>query len=276
MTEIVTTFARKQWEEYGKFCLPTWRDNLPQGLTVHAYVEDLGFPMEANLASRFQFTDLYTASPECAAFVARWRNDPSANGENGGWQFDAVRFCRKVYAQAAHAKVTKDRYMIWLDADVLIHKPMPKGFFEALLNPDHDMVYLGRQAYHTETGFILYDLESHYIGQFLKRLQDYYDKGMVFCLNQSHDCAVWDQVRMLMEAEKDRLTGRPKINPRSISPEFTPSGATHVFINCPLGEYMDHLKGESRKVRGHSHRSDLYTEQSGEWWQMVKDARKWQ
>ena len=43
----------------------------------------------------------------------------------------------------------------------------------------------------------------------------------------------------------------------------------HVFINSPLGAYMDHLKG-ARKVVGRSKRTDIYRPHKNNYWDKIK------
>ena len=43
----------------------------------------------------------------------------------------------------------------------------------------------------------------------------------------------------------------------------------HVFINSPLGAYMDHLKGP-RKLDGRSKRKDIYRPHKNDYWDKIK------
>ena len=56
-----------------------------------------------------------------------------------------------------------------------------------------------------------------------------------------------------------------------------PDASGHVFINSPLGAYMDHLKG-FRKELGRSNKSDLQGNWShtAEWWNDMKQVSKQQ
>ena len=113
------------------------------------------------------------------------------------------------------------------------------------------MSYLGRTNFpperpYTETGFLGFNLKHSQFKQFINRMVEVYCSGEIFSFVEWHDCWVYDHVRKEFE-EKN-------INFKNISgPIF--EKLAHPFVNCNLGKFFDHLKGD-RKKSGSSYNED--------------------
>lgn len=88
--------------------------------------------------------------------------------------------------------------------------------------------------------------------------QLYLDDSL-FELPEWHDSFVYDVIRKTFE---DTL---PDFKTHNITANDPPSD--HPFINSVLGQYMDHLKGDSRKEQGKSFGDDLMQERQEDYWQ---------
>ena len=113
------------------------------------------------------------------------------------------------------------------------------------------MSYLGRTHFppgrpYSECGFLGFNLKHEEFKRFINRMVEVYSSGEIFSYVEWHDSWIWDQIRQEFE-EKN-------INFKNISgPIF--EKLEHPFVNCNLGKFFDHLKG-NRKNTGSSHKED--------------------
>ena len=87
------------------------------------------------------------------------------------------------------------------------------------------------------------------------------EKG-IFTLEEWHDSYVFDVV----------LKRHKQTFPQSPIKDFSGhliSGEGHPLINCELGAYFDHLKGDSRKAKGQSLSKDLKVKRVEPYWKTV-------
>jgi len=103
------------------------------------------------------------------------------------YQYNAGRFCRKVYAQIDAAK-GENGWLYWLDADIEFEQPLK------FPQEDTFLLYLGREKPHTCTSFVGFNLDHHASRQFWEVYRNFYDYGLVFTLPEWHDCAVLDEI----------------------------------------------------------------------------------
>jgi hypothetical protein len=147
--------------------------------------------------------------------------------------FDAQRFCHKVYAQL-DAFESNHRYVVWLDADVVVKKKWGQKFIKTIL--DGQMcAFLGRNQSYTETGFIAFDTHHPDFPEFKKRYREWYDKRYLFMLPYWIDCLAFD-------ASKHELSQK-NLTPNAL-------GMADVFSQSILKDYMEHDKGMRKHRRG--------------------------
>ena len=166
--------------------------------------------------------------------VPGWKEFVEATNhiEPEAYIFDAQRFCHKVYAQL-DAFESGHRYVVWLDADVVVTKRFGEKFIKILL--DGQMcAFLGRRSSYTETGFIAFDTHHPDFQEFKKRYREWYDKRYLFMLPYWIDCLAFD-------ASKHGLSGK------NLTPEAF--GAVDVFSQSILKDYMEHDKGKLKHGR---------------------------
>jgi hypothetical protein len=145
--------------------------------------------------------------------------------------FDIKRFSHKVYAQL-DAFESNHRYIVWLDADVIITGELKQYFLKKLVK-GYLCAYLGRQDCYTETGFIIFDTKHEDFPEFKRRYRAMYDDGELFLQNNWTDCLAFDASRKGLMA-------------RNLTPEVR--GMVDVFSQSPLNDVMTHDKG-LRKYR---------------------------
>ena len=216
---------------------------------------------------RITWIDLHDAEKNLVNFKNRHKSDPVANGKlesipggvtrlpelqelggadknNESFLWDAVRFSNKVFCIINAVKNSSEYdYVVWLDADTFIFKPMPIGFLANLLQPDTMLTYLGRDTIYPECGFVGYNLKHRETQNFINDWKKLYTTGNIFQLDEWHDSAVfWHLVKIYLE-ERTVIVN-------DIGYKKGVEGH-HVFINSDLGNYIDHMKG-NRKQKGFS------------------------
>lgn len=148
------------------------------------------------------------------------------------YRFHVCKFSHKVFAlmgAANHCVQTKHDVLIWLDADVITHKPITHEILESELLPQDGQIvsYLGRKdAPHSECGFVGYDLANggH---SFIQQMYDYYVTDKVLTLAGWTDCDVFDEALKHCKG-------------RNLSEGLE---GWHVWPASPLGKYTEHRKG---------------------------------
>ena len=149
----------------------------------------------------------------------------------------------------------KNEDIVWIDADTYTHKSFSNLFLESLLPRDTMLTYLGRekesQAIYPECGFVGYNLKHPEIQNFINDWEKLYSTDEIFNLLEWHDSAVLWHLSKKYIAEKNI-----KIN--DIGHGAGASGH-HVFVNSKLGIYIDHFKGEKRKIARRSAKDDFKT-----------------
>lgn len=193
-----------------------------------------------------------TIGAECtglADFIDRHKANQAAHGREArpGWRHqerlkgysfrtDACKFALQLFIPEAAAKHLPDGdILVWFDADVVTFKGVPEGFVESLIG-DADVCYLGRAGTHSEIGFWAVRL-SPLTRQFLSAMPDLYRSDRIFELREWHSAFVFDHVRKQMGMKERNLT---------------PRGRNHVWMQSPLAQFTDHLKGAKRKALGRS------------------------
>lgn len=244
MVTVVTGWTGSNYDYLGNQFIETfkkhWRDtrlivfrDSPNKTTPYEYSlwdECLGLP---------EFVGRHRGNPvHCGKRVGdakRWK--PREYGAGYSFRFDAVRFAPQMFMPEAAAQYLEDgEILAWFDADVVTFKDIPDNFIESLIG-DSDIVYLGREPKHSEIGFWAVRLSPETRG-FLDALASVYVSDRVFDLDEWHSAYVFDAVRKMTEFAIPSLQSK----------DLTPGGRGHVWFQCVLGNYTDHLKGNRKKV----------------------------
>jgi hypothetical protein len=283
---VVTTCNRSGYEQYGRRMVETFDRFWPKDVKLFLYAE--GFRPDRP-SERIIPVDLLEACPGLVAFKERHRDRPRAHGKEQqgvrlrlevrrhkqerwpryklkllrvpwgmGYRWDAVRFSHKSFAVFdARLRCAAD-ILCWLDGDTVVFDNLPRRFLEELLPPKYLLSCLKRPTF-SECGFVAYNLRHPRIGDFFTEFERLYTSDALFTEKEYHDSWLFDVVRKRFERRGcqtfDIAGGQ---------------GATagHVFINSPLGRYMDHLKGD-RSTVGASRPTDLIAPRSEPYWRLV-------
>lgn len=249
---VVTSCSAKGWAEYGREFVETFLRNWPADVDLHLVSEDDIFrgavPVEMQTVL---FWSLWPSSRMAETFAYRHLNNARAHGTvriNGdrGWsqkktqrgynfRYDAYRFAKKVFAiEVVASRVGRGR-LFWVDADVRTFNTVPRDLLEKVLPNDYALSCLDRgSSYHSECGFVGYNLDHDLTLPFIREFAALYASDQVFGLGEWHDSWVFDWLR--------RKTNVPTF-------AIPHNSRHHPFVNSDLGHCMDHLKG-ARKDKG--------------------------
>jgi len=193
--KCVTSFSPKGYEKVGKRFLETYTEH--HDVPIDVYIEepcDFEHPLVT-------YKELYLV-PGCVEFLKGCRFPIQHGMQLDGtrlYQYDAARFSRKVYAQIGAAKDATG-WLYWLDADIEFHGPIQ------FPQKDTFLLYLGRTQPHTCTSFVGFNLDHEASESFWELYQAFYDHGLVFTLDEWHDCAVLDTIRKSADLPGINLT----------------------------------------------------------------------
>tara|TARA_Y100000310_G_scaffold334512_1_gene414486 strand:- start:792 stop:1634 length:843 start_codon:yes stop_codon:yes gene_type:complete len=252
MITIVTGWSPGGWNDYARNFMETFAKNWHDEVTVMAYVEEfVNFDLDGH--RHFEQYLIQDIAP-MTRFLEKYKLDEFAKGTRQkpgyawkqkcinrkyNFRFDAVKFCRiPFYVRDAASRVSNG-IMVWLDADMVVFKEVPDGFVKSLFpKKTTSCVYLGRRGYHTECGFTGFRLPQ--ARGLINEWAEFYEKGYVFTLKEWHNSFVFDHIRV--NHERKGLSCH----------NMTPGGTRHVWFQSEVGKYLDHLKGDRRKVAGFS------------------------
>ena len=250
MLAVVTTFFQEYYDQFGRQCVESVLRHWPLDIELHIYAEDCDVPA----TDRTFVHDLHASCPKLVDFK-RAHGGPVRFQDD--YRKDATRFANKVFAvlhACSHLDADK---LFWLDADTVAFADIPEDFLHRCLPEDCYTSCLLRDRMHTECSFVGYDLQHPVHSAFMEHWESYYTTGKVFDLPEWHDCATYDATRQLFEQQ-----GRIKTH--NLSGQF--GHLMHPFVNSELGQYMDHLKGPSRKQHGRSLDVDLAVPRTENYW----------
>ena len=274
MTTIsfVSTFHKPVLDLYGQRFVDSFSKNIDKNIKLYLYAEDC-VPVIND--DRIVLLDQKKELPKLVAFKEHWKNDPKANGippadikarRPKDWhkefKWHAIRFANKVYAVFDAAQRCDTDWLIWLDADTFVHSP---ATYNDLLRftPDRAwMSYLGRGKKWPECGFYGINLKTETGQEFLKRFEQVYEdaENGIFKMEEWHDSFVFEEVRKEIQAKHSAV---PFLN---ISGDVI-NGEGHPFINCDLGKYFDHLKGDRKELGKSTKPRDLVIKRNESYWQ---------
>ncbi len=236
----VTTMNEAGWRESGRRMAKNFIERWPAEASLTIYAE--GFRPDVDGVTVKQLP----------AWLSEFKKEngatPSRNGRHYGrysFKFDAVKFSHKVAALTDFGLTLNDGVMIWMDADTLTHANVTAPWL-ANLFPEKVtgyMAWLDRSNNAPECGFVMFRCGHGHHRKFMERFRDVYASGEVFKMAETHDSFVLQQ--LAMQAVREGKFPAP----HSLSGNAR--NWHHPFVAGPLGERLDHMKGD-RKIQGRS------------------------
>lgn len=229
----ITTFSDTGYDLYGKAFIESFK-NWPGKLIVYTE-KPLNISTDNVLEQNFFDID------PTQVFYKYIQTIPKAKGvtEKGyNYNFDLWKFSRKVFAQWDVLRNHKGK-VFWLDADIIIKKPIPEDFLIDLFNKK-GIVSFFRPGFHSETGIVGFDTENPGFDDFLNLYIGYLKSGQVFNLSRWHDCTILDESILQSQITTEDLSvGWVRKDKYKLSD-------LEVFHKSVLAEYMEHLKGSNK------------------------------
>lgn len=241
---VVTTFSESGYRCYGKRFLYSLLKHSDVAIT--AYHEQETEHTDDAVEWRALAADL-----DWARFVGTHGKDPDKVGSPRDFNSQSIKFCHKVFAVTDAAFRAKTEWLVWIDADVLVHA---KPDWAAALPYDKSLAYLGRELIRkedwvinkvwrpicTETGFVGYRLTDGRVLDLLADMRKVYTSGELYTWPKTdwHDAKVFDVCRERSRVPQDRW--------HSLS-----AGVkwTDVWQHTVLGRWSSHQKGPRRKAQ---------------------------
>lgn len=242
---IISTFPNNCWDVYAKQAMQSWAKHLPQEIPVMVSLDDdaLGAELKATLRPQDAISCGWTK--EHKEFVERNKGKDHPTD----YRKQAVRFCHKVFAikqaldavsQSKAAGETVPRYLIWIDADVVINRPVTMDEIRQCLPKDGDAVaYLGRKDWdHSECGWLAFDLDNS-AELVIANAVNTYVSDAIFNLEQWHDSWVFDR----LHAQFNGNQAGAWTNLTADKPGMD------IWPHSPMGKWSTHYKGPSAKQK---------------------------
>ena len=251
---IVTSFSPEGYDLYGQRFIESYRDTGNEQKLV-VYVEGQDQLEKVAMAS----PDVIVRDLLAVRGVGTMLDEMGKNKYMRGmtetpdgqefhtWRLDAFRYSRKVFA--FHHAITEemdhdgDRYLFWVDADVVFKSRLPDEMGKILMPMENGLCYLGRAKMHSETGFVGVDTKKPRLNHFLATYWGLYATGAFSHLREWHDCYVFDVARILSCIQAHDLT--------------TDHDSLYPWDTSVLSQWMEHHKGPARK-------HDVYGGEDGE------------
>jgi hypothetical protein len=244
--EVITTYNKKYYDICGKKMIETFIKYWPKDVHLYAYWQQ---QMPEIFADNVHYIDLYEQNPHLQRFVFDNQLDEEKNGKiNGEYDFqrDGVKFSHKVFAQTHRIKHTTADVLLYLDADTYTHTEPNLDYLDSIMPEDHLCTYFGRPRLYDETGFYMHNAKHYKAIVWADALEKIYTEGELWTYPLQVDCYT-------MYAGRQKFKDQKQLD---LVEHHGGLGKKHPFVNSPLGEFLDHLKGD-RKELGHSRQSDF-------------------
>jgi len=272
---VVTTFNKDGLDLYGQRFLNSFAQNIDKEIKLICYAEKCQpkNPSPKNIL----ILDQEEALPELVRFKKTWGNVPMATGTcpwpskrpkdyHKTFKWDAIRFSNKVYAVFDACNRAED-WCVWIDADSYIHSPWSHAEFGSVLPDNAWLTYVGRgksSATWPECGFYGLKVADAKCKQFVANFRYMYENANIgiFKLEEWHDSYVFGHV---LDKFKQMYPDIHDYTKDINLPIARTGGGGHPLINTILGKWLDHMKGDRKKL-GKSKKSDLVQSRNESYW----------
>ena len=248
----VTTFnaASHPW---GATMLSSAIINLPEEVKISGIVERSDLVSVPNqYKTRMELLEFEDSCPTFKKFTD---NIPETVKERAkkSFRFDVARFAHKIFAISSVYNRMNEDILIWMDADISVHKKLPLSALDHWLPEPHLFSYLGRhhlandpafsKTSYPECGYMMF--RRHQATKaFIDKLINIYVTNLFENHTEWHDSYLIHDT--LQELQVTDQTFGFDICSLGLIPL---TKKDHVFIASVLGGYMDHFKGNRKANR---------------------------
>ncbi len=236
---IITTFPNSSWEVYSKKMLQSFQQGFPAEIPLLVALDDDLLLPDVQRLVRPQDAVAIGWGKEHTEFVARnkGKDDPQ------NYRKMPVRFCHKVFTlaraldtamQQKKAGEVSPRYLLWMDADVILSRPVTiRDIEECLPKEGCAAATLQRKDWpHSECGWVAFDLENGG-DKIIVEMFKVYVNDTVLQQQEQHDSWIFDQVVKALGLKVTNLT-----------PDVP---GLDVWQLSPMGKWSRHYKGPMAK-----------------------------
>lgn len=204
----------------------------------HEFRKEFLDSVKNNFSNRVVWLNLHETVPELSTWIDKWKDHSKANGlGKGAWRDYAIKWAHKTFAYFHRCQEQKSDWVIWLDSDALLFKPVDENFLKVICDNKFAISYLGRKGNYSECGFLSFNLNNPITLDFIQKFQDLYYSGDFTKVSETHDSFLFDAVRidkfmhcaeLFNDLNKDSKTDK---NP---------------FGNSKIGSHFWHGKGANK------------------------------
>jgi hypothetical protein len=175
---VITSFNDYYYNLIGKYCVSSFLKNWPNEINLTCYVEDCKLEDHERI-EEIPFSDL---SPTYFEF------------QQSKFKDRVKTFAKKGYS-IIHAmeNIECDR-LIWIDADVITHKPMSFDFIDTICSDSDLATFMGvvhekenKRYFSCESSFFILNKRHNHFTDFRKRYREYYDDKITDNLRRFYD-----------------------------------------------------------------------------------------
>lgn len=232
MYNVLTSFNEKYWLEIARNNVMLLDAHWPRNYQINLYHQ---LSQIEEISPRVKWHDLYETCPELPAFSKKYKDEIKANGANGtNFRLNAIKFCHKTFAVWRQAKIQSSGWLIWLDCDAIIKKPINDQFLKTVCPDSYAISFMGRPGKYSECGFMGFNLDRPETRQFLSEWEDLYLSGKFLELPETHDSWTFDWIRKQKPSELFF-----NVNSAAITNK-------NPFSQSLLGPYIAHAKGADK------------------------------
>lgn len=253
---VVMTCNEAGWDQYGRRCVSAFLRHWGAPLSVYTENFSLGSLAGANAIQAQDlmaidwirnFKDRYSDRELCVG-----KREPHA-------RWAAVSWAHAVAATIDGCERHPGKIVIRLDADVFTHEDVTEQWLDGLFDQECALGLLMRSVEsgcdYPEMGFGMFNTKHPALATIIQRWKALYVSGGILKLDG------WTDAHALLAS----LVG---MEPSRLICSLSGTGVSHPhpFINGPLGQRMDHMKGPRRKLAGKSDVSDLSKPRGEAYW----------
>lgn len=199
----------------------------PANSYLKIYAEDITADIPKDIKLKY-----YDWNISCKHDWLKFKNKTSDN--------KSVKFAKKGFAFLHALKTTNEKYIIWIDADILLLKHIDSKFIKNTIKDNliglFDHSYLDLDGHSAESGYVILNTQHSNYKNFVNLYEQYYT-----CDTKPNGITHWydGQVCMLAAHHFNEVYNLS---------DMRYNNSTHTPLNdSPLGEYIIHYKGKKTK-----------------------------
>lgn len=236
---VITSFSDKLWQAYARKSFASVYDNLPEHVDVIVYYNGAFEQAWADRMPRAEFIDM-NKEADYQYYRQKYKTRVAPEGVPPGhmFRFNHLPFWNKVFAINDAAWTADEKYLIWIDADVISQAPITMEDLERWVEPNGVSTLVRSAPWNTwETGFLALDTTNRDTLLFVKDVYDAYLSGTIFDFNEWHDAYLFTVMYKKY---------RTKLPLKNLNMQLS---SAHPFDTSILPPQLFHMKGQ-RKIEG--------------------------